>query len=918
MKKLTLILLFLYNVIAFSQEKTGLKGRVLDETNLPLPGATVVISEIKSATSSDFNGYYELLNLPSGKYKVIISFIGYQTLEQEVSINNGIKSIDFSMKPANNELDEVVVTGSIAKGQAKALNLQKNKQNITNIISADQVGKFPDANIGDALKRVPGIVMQNDQGEARDILIRGLAPQLNSVTINGDRMPSAEAENRRVQMDLIPSDMIQTIEVNKAVTPDMEGDAIGGSVNLVTRSAPTDFRASIAGSFGIAPVRENPNFSVSAIVADRLLNDKLGVVVSTSFLSNDYGSDNVEFEWADLDNGAAIAEHDIRRYDVRRDRLSVSLNLDFVVDKNSTFYFKSMYNERKDWENRYRLRFADLIDEDEDDLDGDGDVEEDIVLGTAVIERETKAGTEDIKNRRLEDQDTFKASFGGEHIVFGNIKLDWKTGFAQARETRPNERYSNFIAEDIQVNQDFSRDRFPQIVPTNSDFNDPSILELDELTEENQFTRERKFNSKINVLIPITTTGDYQNSLKFGYAFENKEKLRDNDFTEYTDYVIDELGIEFLSDAEFRDYTIDGFLPGNEYQSGNFATEEFLSALTLQDGEDVLDEFIPANYEAVENIHAAYAMLNQNLTDKFSFIAGVRVENTRISYQGGSLDIIDDEEIIGETQGEKDFTNWLPNLQVKYNATKNTVIRAAWTNTIARPDYFDLVPYRLREDEDIEIGNPNLDPATSMNLDLMGEHYFSNVGILSAGVFYKNIDDFIYAFVEDNDLGGETVQPLNGGTANILGFEVGLQRKLNFLPGFLKYLTLYANYTYTGSETDGIQGREDGLDLAGAVKNMFNTSLAYESKKLAVRASLHYSDDYINEYAGDAFEDEYYDEQLFVDLNASYNITDKLRVFGEAKNLTNQELRFYQGTPNQTKQAEFYDFNWNIGLKYNF
>ena len=154
-----------------------------------------------------------------------------------------------------------------AKGQAKALNQQKSKDNITNIISADQVGKFPDANIGDALKRVPGISMQNDQGEARDIIIRGLAPQLNSVTINGDRIPSAEGDNRRVQMDLIPSDMIQTIQVNKAVTPDMEADAIGGSVNLITRSAPSVFSASITGSYGVNPIRNNPNYNFSAIVS---------------------------------------------------------------------------------------------------------------------------------------------------------------------------------------------------------------------------------------------------------------------------------------------------------------------------------------------------------------------------------------------------------------------------------------------------------------------------------------------------------------------------------------------------------------------------------------------------------------------------------------------------------------------------
>lgn len=144
-----------------------------------------------------------------------------------------------------------MVTGFSLNSQAKALNTQRNKINVTNIVSTDQIGKFPDANIGDAMRRIPGITMQVDQGESRNIIVRGLAPQLNSVTLNGSRIPSAEGDNRNVQMDLIPSDMIQTIEVNKAVTPDMDGDALGGSVNLITRSSPQKFRLSATAGSGV-------------------------------------------------------------------------------------------------------------------------------------------------------------------------------------------------------------------------------------------------------------------------------------------------------------------------------------------------------------------------------------------------------------------------------------------------------------------------------------------------------------------------------------------------------------------------------------------------------------------------------------------------------------------------------------------
>lgn len=906
-KTIVLTLLCLISTFIYGQDNTGLKGRILDETKQPLPGATIVITTIKKGTSSDFNGYYELLNIPTGKHTVKISFIGYTTLEQEITFGNNLQILNFNLVPQTNKLDEVIIAGSITRGQAKALNQQKNKQNITNIISADQVGKFPDANIGDALKRVPGIAMQNDQGEARDIIIRGLAPQLNSVTLNGDRIPSAEGDNRRVQMDLIPSDMIQTIEVNKAVTPDMEGDAIGGSVNLITRSAPNVFRASLTGSFGISPIRELANYNLSAIVADRLFDKKLGYVVSTSFNSNDYGSDNVEFVWAEGVNGNYIEEHDIRRYDVKRDGMSASLNLDFVVDKNSTFYFKSMYNQRKDWENRYRLSFVDV---EEPDVDG---------FSAAEVRRQTKGGTASNDNRRLEDQQTYKLSVGGDHILFNTIKLNWKTGISSASEIRPNERYVRYENTDVSVFQDFSKNKFPTLTPTNTDYNNPLLFEFDEATEEKKHTRERKINSKLDILIPLNTSGDYQSSIKTGYKFNNKEKLRKNNFYEY------DLGIDYMSETEVKDYTLTDFLPGSNYALGTFTSSEYLGGLNLEDGEAVWDEFVPENYNADEDIHAAYAMLNQNIGDKFSLIAGVRLESTSINYLGYSIKEVEingqDTFEIEENKGKKSYTNWLPNIHLKYNFTNNTIVKAAWTNTIARPNYFDLVPYEVYDEEDLERGNPALDPTTSMNFDVMAEHYFSNVGILSGGVFYKNLDDFIYTYATEEDINGErfdVTQPQNGGTATIFGFEVALQRKLNFLPGFLKNLTLYANYTFTESETDGIVDREDGLALAGAVPNMLNTSLAFENKKLSIRASLNYAADYISEYSDDTFEDEYYDEQLFVDVNASYNITKNLRVFGEAKNLTNQELRFYQGTKNQTMQAEFYNFNWNLGLKYNF
>jgi outer membrane receptor for Fe3+-dicitrate len=265
----------------FAQQNGNIRGRVVDGDKLSLPGATVIIASINKGTVTDNYGYFTLTNVPAASQEVSVSYIGFLPAVASVQVEpNRTANVDFELK-AGIELSEVLVTG-VAR-PVKSLEHQMNKGNITNIISSDQVGRFPDANIGDALKRIPGINVQYDQGEARFGNIRGTAPQYNSVMVNGERIPSAEAEDRTVQLDLVPADMIQAIEVNKAVTPDMDADAIGGSVNLVTRSAPYDRRMSLTLGSGYNILASKPIYNGAFVLGDRFLNNKLGVIASASY-----------------------------------------------------------------------------------------------------------------------------------------------------------------------------------------------------------------------------------------------------------------------------------------------------------------------------------------------------------------------------------------------------------------------------------------------------------------------------------------------------------------------------------------------------------------------------------------------------------------------------------------------------------
>ncbi|WP_431196273.1 TonB-dependent receptor [Maribacter dokdonensis] len=922
----------------------NIQGTISDENGLYLPGASVMISSLSKGAISNFDGKFTLVDIPEGTYMLKVSYLGYDDTEKEVVVNNGeTTDVAIFVAPKTTELEGVEVTAYGLGGTSKALNTQKNNINITNVVSTDQIGKFPDANIGDAVKRIPGITMQVDQGEARNIIIRGLSPQLNSVTLNGSRVPSAEGDNRNVQMDLIPSDMIQTIEVSKAVTPDMDADALGGSVNLITRTSPQGFRLSTTLGSGINLITDKAILNGSFIIGDRSENGKFGWMASASFNDNDFGSDNIEAEWTnefeyytgedDAEGEPILEEVDVdpyvnvfeqRKYLVQRVRRSFSVNMDYKFNANNTIFLKTMYNWRDDRENRFALG-QEILDAEDIEL-GDFTITNGVPTRfPAEIVRQSKGGIDNDrnKNRRLEDQRMQNYSLGGNHL-WGSLKVDWMASYAKASEERLNERYAEFESEYI-VNSDVTNSRYPRFYAADPmDATEFSNFEYGEITEENQYTEEEDFNMFVNFEIPVDLFGYEDGIIKFGARGRFKTKLRDNDFFEFDL----EDTYETLASVPLKDYTDPDFYAGSQYAIGSFASEEWLGRLDLEDGESVPDEFLRANFNVEENVYAGYAMTNQKLSDKLGLLVGLRLENTNVTATGNQIE--DEENVIGEITQESNYTNIMPGVHLKYDINDRTILRFAWTNTLARPNYEDIVPSLdiVSGDEEIFVGNSELEATTSMNFDVMGEHYFESVGLLSAGVFYKDIDKFIYTFQQeaaDDSFGAgtegfEVYQPLNGDGASVTGFEMAFQRQLDFLPGFAKNFSLYINYTYLSSSADGIRN-EDGyeredIDLPNTAPNMFNASLAYANKRFSSRLSANFSDSYIDEIGGNDFEDRYYDTQLFVDFNASYQINTNLSLYTSINNITNQPLRYFQGVKDRTMQAEFYGQRITFGLKY--
>jgi TonB-dependent receptor len=925
------------SIIDLSYAQKGvISGKVLDsEDKMPLPGAMLLLDGINKYTISDTNGRYEFLNVEEGSYTVRVSYMGYTAAAIAVTVTKGGNAVqNFDLETAGTLLNEVVV-GDILKGQAKALNQQKNNKNIGNIISSDQVGRFPDANVGDALKRVPGITMQNDQGEARNIIIRGLAPSLNSVTLNGDRIPSAEGDNRNVQMDLIPSDMISTIEVSKTLTSDMDADAIGGSVNLITRAAPNKERISATVGGGYAPIRDHAIYTAGLVYGNRFFSDKLGAVISGSYNNVNYGSDNTEHEWTQDDYGNDYLQaSEIRVYNVQRIRRSASLAFDYKFNENNTLFANAIYNWRDDRENRFRTTYDDI-----EPIYTD----ETITGYEGRVKRQTKGGVDNDRNKsaRLEDQRVQNYSLRGEHLINSKLDLDWSANYSKAREYRPGERYIEYRQKGLTMSEDFSENQFPLVTTTGESL---SSFEFDSVTENTNDTSENEFGAKVNIRVPFTIFPSEKGRIRTGLRLRMKDKERDNIFYSYESVSSD---MDLLSQVPQDYFDGVGFNAGNKYVAGTFASSAYLGRLDLNnaalfDKEADPSEYLSENYNAKENIYAVYIRWDQDFNDKMSMILGVRSETTHIDYTGNR--VLDEETLEEKINTTNTYTDLLPSLTLQYKATKDLVLRAAATTALARPDYYALAPYvnNNASDKEISAGNPDLKVTYSYNYDFMAERYFKSVGLISGGVFYKNLNDFIYTYSDNSYTtdkfaadfpdqsnpipDGETwefTQSRNGDTVAVFGFEVAFQRQLDFFESkFLKGFGIYLNYTYTHSKAKGISD-EDGnernnITLPGTAPHMFNGSLSWENNRFSARISTNFTADYLDELGAEPSQDSYYDKQFFLDANASYKITPNIRVFTEANNLTNQPLRYYQGVESHTKQVEYYQPRYNLGLKFDF
>ena len=762
------------------------EGRVVDaKSGDYLPGANVILAGTNYGTATDRTGSFFIMNIPDGTYDLTVSYVGYEEFKTSITLSETISrvTVDVALKVSYVKLGEVVVEG-LMQGQAKALSQQKSAENIKNVVDEEQMQLFPDVNSAEVLQRVPGVSISRDQGEGRYVLVRGTSPQLNSMTINGVKVPSPEGGVRSVALDVISADNLAGIEVTKAITPDMDGDAIGGAVNLKTKSAmdyPGRVMSGTLGS-GYNNLAGKGNYQTGLNYGNRFgANKNIGVMLSGSFQRNNRASNNNEIDWGDVEdpNGDdipwAMKTLELRDYVLTRDRMTLSGNLDYLLNEGSKFHISGLFSNYKDVE----VRRAMVIDPDNADF-----------YNTAT-NISGAAFASEIKDR-TQTQMLYNLIAGGEN-QFLKFKIDYKFSFGYSQEEEPDKLGYGFeLDEEPEINLNLSDKDTPQwdIVDLADGYEyDRGNYVFDKLQADTTKTTNRDIGGEFNFEMPYSLAGN-QATFKFGGKAVMKKKDRNENIWEYGWEGDDDVTMDLFSEKQ-REDIFGGDYPAPVAPNPGKVRDWFVENREsgLLEGELLYDDTYGGTYDATEDVYAYYGMTTINF-GRLMLLGGFRHEITKIDYIGHEV-VFDDQGDYQETierENAATFSHVLPMLHLRYRVSERTNFRAAFTTGIARPDYETLVPYKLIywEDEAMEIGNPNLVPTTSMNFDLLGEHYFRNIGILSAGIFLKSLDKIIYPFQYDlseddpNYPDWEVVTSVQGEKASLSGFEIHWQQQLTF------------------------------------------------------------------------------------------------------------------------------------------
>ncbi|WP_417622514.1 TonB-dependent receptor [Parasphingorhabdus sp.] len=883
----------------------------------PARGATVVVEETGQSVSTDQNGRYAMLGLDAGTYTLRILQPGYE--EQRITVTvpeQGSVTANASIQLANEAAGDAIIVTGARTSRLLAIERKRALPVIADIVSSDGIGKLPDYNTAEALQRLPGISVEIDQGEPRYVVIRGVDPNLNQVTIDGNIVGIPEAEGRRVALDTIPSDLVAAIEVVKTVTPDYDANAIGGSINIVT---PTAFDQNkpftyLSGRGIYNSASDKFGFAASAMHGQVVgPNNDFGIVAGVSYSKRFIDSQLVDpLGWEEVAEGF-FAPTTMRYFDysIVRERIGVILNLDWRPSDAAHLYVRNIYNE-----------FTDVEGRDQFDYDmARGDVA--FPAPNQVTYSSGRASREFRQNEQT--QKLYNISPGAE-FSFGNIDLALNYTYAHAQEHTPVRDDIEYRSGSVAVSTILVEGELPTFVDIDERLFDPASFPLRRIRLRRETIDEDLHAIKADLTVNFADVSD--SFVKFGVKYIDRTKDRDN----YQELWTPTVGVTFADtgmalpeianfyDGDYR------FGPAMDYTGTlDYFFQQNPGSLVLNEEATGFNDKA-SDYSINEKIYAGYLMASLELGD-LTAIGGARIERTEGTYDAfairdtdgdGSITVSD----ITPLSFDQNYTHVLPSLSLNYRPMPNVAIRAAWTNTIGRPNYSDVVPTFEEEDGEGEAGNPGLEPYTSMGLDFSAEYYPDAESIFSLALFYKHIKNPVYTqrLVDTSFAGIDLLglsQPQNATDGELLGIEANAVRRLTFLPAPFDGLGISANVTFVDSNVN-VPGRTDDLPFFRQSKWIGGGALFYEKGPIEARVALNYRDSYLTSVGGSSATDRYAAGRTVLDARLSYRVMKGVEFFGSVSNITEEPLIGYQAVRNQITAREAYGVNVDFGFSASF
>jgi TonB-dependent receptor len=930
------------------QATSKINGLVTDTSGAVLPGATVEVQPNGLRAVSDAQGQFTIPNMAPGSYTVKVSYVGFSPFQTPVTVAAGQPTNVTAVLTVASESESVIVTAERAHGEAEAINEIRTTENILNVLPATVITSLPNANVADAVGRLPSVTLERDEGEGKYVQIRGTEPRLSNLTIDGVEVPSPEGGVRQVKLDVIPADQVETVQIFKTLQANQDADAIGGSVNLVTKSASDQPTLSVYGSGGFTPIINTvPVAEVGLTAGQRFgAQKRLGVLVSGAYDYNGRGINDIE-PVPTIFPGTTFTPDfttmDIREYKYNRNRYGIGADVDYRLGESSLLFVRGLFSDFKDSGRRWAYTLNN----------------NDPALLAATGGSNTPPGFN--TEIRAAHYQIGSVLVGGNQ-VFTKYYANWGFSVSRARVFNPingGESIDTFSYQgtpgtpplppskcqyDPALTKTVYRPQWTPICYTEA-YN-PNNFQLTNV-EDAAHGQASQLNLQGQVSVGrVYQAGSHPSRFEMGFRIRNAHKFDDS----YENFYIPNPALN-LPISAFPTGLTDPNYYGGSYPLGPLASwDKITSFVKANPASFTRDPSAsntygsnPANFDLVERVTAGYLMNTIDFS-RFTLVGGIRFEGTQFYSAAVNTTTVNPCTGLCVKAGGT-YVDVLPSVSLRYRLDNNSGLRFAYSRALSRPLPQQLTT-AVTEDTSTVPATFNvgavLNPEHAHNYDVLYERYLTPLGMIQAGFFYKSLTQPIVTntvLATSGPYNGFFVAtPANAGTAYVTGFELAFQQHFTYLPGLLSGLGVSANYSYTTSGTTMVDPlRTDNPPLLRQAPNTWNISPTYDRRRLSIRVGLAYNGPNIYSYfyhdlalnpngsltpsvplgglkgpSGD-----YYLYSHFqVDAQGSYYLGKGFTAIVSGLNLNNEPFGFYFGSPQFLTQREYYEPTYSFGLRW--